>query len=130
MQKCAQCAQEFEARAVRVAQGSGQFCSRACFHAHRTANKQDEKGRRKFWLKKCRYGIEEHDYLALLAKQNSRCAICNTDLMVVGEHVDHCHTTGKIRGILCRQCNVAIGMFKNDPFLVQKAIDYLLVKSP
>ena len=50
-----------------------------------------------------RYGIDESDYQLMLASQKGKCAICfrgNTTL-----HVDHCHTTGTVRGLLCLRCN-------------------------
>lgn len=39
--------------------------------------------------------------------------------------IDHCHTTGKVRGLLCRQCNIALGKFKEDVTILQSAIAYL-----
>jgi len=45
--------------------------------------------------------------------------------MGYGWHVDHNHTTGKVRGILCQQCNQAIGLFKDNIFIIEKAAEYL-----
>lgn len=59
----------------------------------------------------------------LAAAQGNRCAICQKgDEALV---LDHCHKTGKHRAALCRYCNVGIGMFKEDPELLAKAIEYL-----
>lgn len=89
--------------------------------------------KRKFNLAK-NYGLTVADYNALLHTQGGVCAICGKD--EPSEHgktgkqfrlsVDHCHTTGKIRGLLCQKCNRAIGLFGDDPILMRKAISYLL----
>jgi Recombination endonuclease VII len=55
-------------------------------------------------------------------RQAGVCAIC---LAASAEHVDHDHTTGHVRGVLCFNCNVAIGQFKDDPWVLQRAIEYL-----
>jgi hypothetical protein len=88
---------------------------------------------RKFNLLKT-YGITLDDYNALLRKQHGVCAICGED--EPNEHgrtgkkfrlsVDHCHDSGAIRGLLCQRCNRAIGLLKDDPVLMRRAISYLL----
>jgi hypothetical protein len=79
-----------------------------------------------------RYGINLDIYYSLLEKQNHRCAICDAvENNVIGDRakwsfaVDHNHVTGKVRGLLCNQCNRAIGMLKDDAALLRKAADYL-----
>jgi hypothetical protein len=76
---------------------------------------------------KRRYGLTPEQYDALAAAQCHRCAICR-DVELLGSHlcVDHCHTTGRIRGLLCRECNSALGKFRDDPRLLNAARDYLL----
>lgn len=74
------------------------------------------------------FGITLDQYNEMLAKQNHACAICGmTDQSnpKVFPHVDHCHATGKIRGILCSNCNMALGKFKDDTSLLYSAISYL-----
>ena len=73
-----------------------------------------------------RYGLSEDAYADLLTQQNNRCAICSTPL-VTGRHchVDHCHTTGKVRGLLCSHCNLMLGHAKDSVEILQKAIKYL-----
>jgi hypothetical protein len=84
------------------------------------------------WLKK-KYGITLKEYNELLESQNYVCSICGkkenhihnktkkkTDLAV-----DHCHDTGKIRGLLCTNCNIGIGYFKNNSDLLIAAAEYL-----
>lgn len=73
------------------------------------------------------FGINLQQYMEILAKQNRQCLICSITPEQNGKDlaVDHNHTTGKIRGLLCAGCNVGIGYFKDSPELLQKAIGYL-----
>lgn len=73
------------------------------------------------------YGITEEDYKTLLNKQNNCCAICKTDFKTLPRRpdVDHCHTTGRVRGLLCWTCNGGLGQFYDDVELLEKAIEYL-----
>lgn len=73
------------------------------------------------------YGIDLIEYKALLHTQDYRCAICHEPSSNFSYRlaVDHCHSTGKIRGILCRPCNQAIGLLKDDPTLLSNAANYL-----
>jgi hypothetical protein len=73
------------------------------------------------------YGISYDQLLELYKKCNNRCSICGIEEKdIKGKlHVDHCHDTGKIRGLLCKNCNVALGHFKDNVDLLKKAINYL-----
>lgn len=72
------------------------------------------------------YGLTEETFDILLASQSNRCAICRDEFTDTKKrHIDHCHKSGKVRGILCDGCNHGIGRFKDDPELLQKAIEYL-----
>lgn len=74
------------------------------------------------------YGITRADYLALCDKNGGRCAICGTqeaDRVGRRMHVDHCHATGKVRGILCRDCNIGLGHFRDNQNLLTQAAAYL-----
>ena len=63
-------------------------------------------------VRKRRYGIAMAEYDNLLQRQNGRCAICKrAPYTKKGLVVDHCHRTGKIRGILCSRCNSALGLW-------------------
>ena len=70
------------------------------------------------------YGISIEEYDALRESQRGACAICGAT-PVTNLHVDHDHTTGKVRGLLCRACNTALGMFQDDASILGKAIDYI-----
>ena len=85
------------------------------------------KHRRKAYSIKSIYGITIDEYNALLAQQNYRCAICDVhqDSMNKALHVDHCHRTGKVRGLLCVNCNSALGKLKDSVAVVLRAAKYL-----
>lgn len=68
------------------------------------------------------YGMTEAERAELLASQKGLCAICLKEPAV---HVDHCHKTGKVRGVLCFNCNSAIGKLSDDPDIVRRAAAYL-----
>lgn len=75
------------------------------------------------------YGITLERYEAMLAAQDGRCAICRVrfdSLTYKGvASVDHCHDTGRVRELLCRNCNNGLGQFLDDPNLLRAAVDYL-----
>lgn len=78
-----------------------------------------------YWLKH-QYGLSVEQRDSLLEKQNYSCAICKTKTTTkFGWHIDHCHTTNKVRGILCQFCNQLLGMAKNDTSILKEAISYL-----
>ena len=91
------------------------------------------RNKQKVWENKLqyRYGITKQDYENLFTKQKGCCAICNTDNPSSKRKnhkyfsVDHCHQTGKIRGLLCANCNNAIGLLGDCPLTIIKASLYL-----
>ena len=74
------------------------------------------------------YGITIEQYNEMLKAQNHKCAICEKDETEVSRNrlfVDHCHTTGDVRGLLCLNCNTAIGHLKDSVETALKAASYL-----
>lgn len=69
-----------------------------------------------------KYGLSVEDVWRMLIEQSGRCAICTTELY--DPLVDHCHTTGVVRGLLCQRCNVMLGAIERDGF-VEAARAYL-----
>lgn len=69
--------------------------------------------------KRRRYGLTRKQYSVLMRVK--KCQICRApeDL-----HIDHDHGTGKVRGLLCRECNLGLGKFKDDPNLLRAAVRY------
>lgn len=73
-----------------------------------------------------KYGVTQEWYDATFLAQGSRCAIClTTEPGGKGWAIDHCHSGGGARGILCSNCNSAIGLLKEDTGAIRRAIDYL-----
>ncbi|MFI2763083.1 endonuclease VII domain-containing protein [Streptomyces echinatus] len=68
------------------------------------------------------YGLTEAERDAMVVSQRGLCAIC---LDGPPEHVDHCHKTGRVRGVLCFNCNSAIGKLRDDPDVGRRAVAYL-----
>ena len=87
-------------------------------------------GKVDLWLRRSnlkKYGITPEDKQALFDKQGGKCVICPT-LLVTGRrgmHVDHDHSTGVVRGLLCWHCNVMLGNFKDKADVLQRAVVYL-----
>ena len=78
---------------------------------------------------KRRYGITLEQFNEMVAAQGGRCAVCREEFKPAKKklaiHVDHCHDTLKVRGILCSRCNVGIGLLGDNVAGLQRAIDYL-----
>ena len=78
---------------------------------------------RKSWVWK-KYGLDWEDYEALYEAQQGLCAICG-DSMEDTPHVDHCHTEGHVRGLLCGRCNIGLGQFRDSVEYLEAAVRYL-----
>ena len=84
---------------------------------------------RAYHLKK-KYNITAEDFKKLKDKQDGECAICGAtqgssqckDVLFI----DHCHETDKIRGLLCSDCNLALGLLRDNISLLDKAKEYLI----
>jgi hypothetical protein len=100
---------------------------------------RSEDGRRLYCSEECRrigaslqehplkYGVTIRDYRRLFVAQGGRCGSCggeqSPEKLILC--LDHCHATGKVRGLLCSNCNRAIGLMKDDPRILRAAADYL-----
>jgi hypothetical protein len=72
------------------------------------------------------YGVKKEFLVELYKRQEGKCKICGVKPSTQrGLHVDHCHTTGTVRGLLCHGCNTGIGAMKENPEILSKAIEYL-----
>lgn len=78
------------------------------------------------------YGLSHEEYLEMLEEQNHVCAICHNPEELLNPSgtprplcVDHCHTTGNIRGLLCNRCNILLSRAKDNVSILQNAIQYL-----
>lgn len=89
-------------------------------------NKKYREKRKEFLLKK-RFGISLDEYNLLFSEQEGCCAICGAHQSELSKSlaVDHCHSSGKIRGLLCIPCNVGIGNLQEKIEILESAIKYL-----
>jgi len=111
--------------------------SKAWIRANPDKNRASQRKRRTARLNKqrlTRYGVSEEDYEKRLSDQNGVCAICEepetsrqNGLDIPRQlSVDHCHATGKVRGLLCFACNSGLGSFKDKPERLRRDIAYLV----
>ena len=113
-----------------------QYWCKACKQATQRANYTTENGRRAYY--KVQYGITPEDFDRMLEAQDGKCAICGREdstskidpskaqhKSVHRLHIDHDHTTGEIRALLCGTCNRGIGSFHENPELLEAAARYL-----
>jgi Recombination endonuclease VII len=109
------------------------YCSIKCRNSWQNKHagkryRNSEHGKRtiKGWRLSREFGISHEIYDEMLSKQNNSCAIClRTSPTGYGWHVDHCHTTKKVRGLLCSKCNQGLGLFEDSLTSLRKAIEYL-----
>lgn len=99
---------------------SNHYCSIDC---------KDNGNTNKYYLKK--YGVSLDWVLKCLERQNYCCAICKTKGFKMREthkstlNLDHCHETGKVRGLLCHNCNRALGLLQDNPVFLRRAAEYV-----
>lgn len=87
------------------------------------------KMRQRLWHVRRTFGLTEEEYRQRHEVQGQACAVCR-DPIVLGEndYIDHCHATGRIRGILCNNCNAGLGFFKDDRTRLFRALAYLFAQ--
>ncbi len=97
-------------------------CDKACMTL-----KRKEPGYQKNADLKHTFGIDIFEYERIQRKQNFRCEICNIhqDELKRNLAVDHCHSTGKIRGLLCTNCNTALGKLKESEEIAVNLLHYI-----
>lgn len=91
-------------------------------------NKQYMSDRQRKYQLRHKYGITEDDYERMMLEQDGKCAICNrTEPTGRWKRlaVDHCHKTGKVRGLLCDKCNRGMGLLEDSAQLLRNAANYL-----
>ncbi len=77
------------------------------------------------WNLKNKYGINEEIYNSIVEKQNMSCAICKKITPLERLCVDHNHSNGKVRGLLCRKCNAGLGLFDDSKSNILNALIYI-----
>lgn len=100
------------------------YCSRRCQSIARVNRKNKLRPRQRNHIN---YDITLEYYNSLLIAQNFCCAICNIPETLLKKKlsIDHCHKSGKVRGLLCHSCNVALGHFRDNKDFLVNAIEYL-----
>jgi hypothetical protein len=82
--------------------------------------------RQRRWQRQKFYGLSLEQEQNFLKFQNNACAICDKHFKTDADyHVDHCHSTNKLRGLLCPSCNKALGLFKDNPESLRRAVIYV-----
>ena len=136
LHKCTVCKRdlpntEYNKRCFRGCEGERLYQSRCRECCSRISKERRNLGKdivaHKKWKLKYLYGATYEEYLQLLVKQDYRCAICGNERSKDDTNlcVDHCHKTGKIRGLLCKSCNLGISNLKDSISNLEKAITYL-----
>lgn len=137
MKICKRCNASKSLDDFRVGKNRCRLCEReenlARYHTSGTTKESHRKATHKHGLKK--YGLTPETFAELWDSQYGLCKICGIPITKHGEDaprnklamVDHCHTTGKVRGLLCLECNTGLGKFKDDIELMRTAIEYLEV---
>lgn len=114
-------------------QGRCKECNTVIMREYREKNPNVARDHVRLARWKRQTGSTRQDYERLFVEQEGGCAICgratsqrrNNDGTLRPLAFDHCHSTGKIRGLLCTNCNAAIGLLNDDPALLEAAIAYL-----
>ena len=97
---------------------------KAALKRGRDKYKGDKANRRKIFLKD-KYGITMEEWYSIFDNQNHSCAICKTTNPGSQWQTDHDHATGEVRGLLCRNCNLGLGFFRDSDVILQSVREYL-----
>lgn len=104
----------------------------ALLEKQRTRNRANYQAKKKDYAERQRraslkrYGLTPELKAAILERQEHQCPICERFLSeATVPSIDHCHVTGSVRGILCRRCNSALGLFEESPEILERAVEYL-----
>ena len=129
--KCSKCGKEKDVDQFHIRKNRPRGYTSQCKKCRISYPKKRSEGYTRNYDLKRMYGITSEIYDELLTRQNGKCKICQRHVSEVSNKhkknlcVDHCHDTGKIRGLLCDKCNRAIGLLNDDVEMLKKAIIYL-----
>lgn len=108
--------------AERHREWSGQNKPHLAGYMRRKRSQTPEQYRNAHLLRKFGITLEQHD--AMLATQGNACIICRRPFTKT-PHVDHCHASGQVRGLLCSDCNPMLGFARDNPAVLKAAAEYL-----
>jgi len=93
------------------------------------SNNLEKKKEQNKWNHKLRkYGVSKHQYEEMLINQNRKCKICGLDELENLSnclYIDHCHSTNRVRGLLCYNCNTLLGLARDNIDILKNSIKYL-----
>jgi hypothetical protein len=92
--------------------------SRVYYYANIDKSREYHRRKARYW----KYGLSEEDIQTMTKAQGGKCATCGKEKRLI---VDHCHTSGNIRGLLCYNCNTALGKTFDDKIILNNLIQYL-----
>lgn len=129
--KCSQCSEikklsEFSKDKSRK-DGVDSYCKPCRYKRNRywaEENKESYRESTRNTRRKIEYGINPEEFNRLLEDQHYRCAICKISIDQTS-HLDHCHNTGTVRGILCKKCNLGLGFFDDNIDKLYSSIEYI-----
>lgn len=102
---------------------SSKFCSKECYHKS-VYRRWQKKGINKSYALDRLYGLSQDQYARMILEQEGKCFLCET-VPKTTLCVDHDHETGLVRKLLCRSCNMALGLVKDNPKTIAKMFDYV-----
>lgn len=134
MKTCTKCNQTFDlinfSNAKRYKDGKLSWCKKCVISSvkqWKLSNKEKQATYDRNWKLLNKYNISQDDFTKMLETQDGKCRICNTSPSGHHNklHVDHCHKTGKVRGLLCYNCNTLLGASRDSVSILENSIKYL-----
>ena len=135
---CTMCGEEKPVSAYRSRGGAMRHllksrCNTCLYKEHRRWTEENPDRVREYrtkdaWTlaKRCaRRGITPEQLVDTFERQECCCAVCRNEIKLMDSAIDHNHETGEFRGVLCKQCNRALGMFQDSPTVLRNALEYL-----
>jgi hypothetical protein len=131
--RCA-CGNVTEKRGDSLRSGQVVYCKRGCVHGRQRLPGGRQRLAKRYEIQyrcalKRRYGIRWDEYIYMLRSQDSECLICG-NWFDERPHVDHNHETGLVRGLLCSDCNLGLGIFGDSSARILAAAEYLESREP
>jgi hypothetical protein len=116
-----------ESQSIRGYRYSCKECEKPRFKKYREENREAVNNRRLNWNRKVNFNFPPELFNTRFEEQGNACAICkSTTAGGRGKfHADHDHETNQPRGVLCHNCNIALGNFQDNPEILAAAIEYL-----
>jgi hypothetical protein len=125
MKFCRSCKQDKPSEAFYARYSVCKYCKNEQSKAWSLRNPDKVKQQRRKTRLKTKYGLTEESYAEMFNQQNGLCALCGETEPTKKLAVDHCHETGKLRKLLCTNCNTVLGKVHDNVDLLRKMVNYL-----